>query len=86
MKLFLRYLIYSIIIWVIGFIILIMIPQFLWIPLLIILVIISNINWILYSVRKDKLNKNRLSDLDHLVYFFLTYFYSTVIRRTISTI
>ncbi|MCS4586115.1 hypothetical protein FZ990_15240 [Clostridium perfringens] len=70
MKLFLRYLIYSIIIWVIGFIILIMIPQFLWIPLLIILVIISNINWILYSVRKDKLNKNRLSDLDHLVYFF----------------
>ncbi len=47
-----------------------MIPQFLWIPLLIILVIISNINWILYSVRKDKLNKNRLSDLDHLVYFF----------------
>ncbi len=36
---------------------LIMIPKFLWIPLLIILVIISNINWILYSVRKDKLNK-----------------------------
>ena len=43
MKLFLRYLIYSIIIWVIGFIMLIMIPKFLWIPLLIILVIISNI-------------------------------------------
>ncbi|WP_423739310.1 hypothetical protein [Clostridium perfringens] len=57
LKLFLRYLIYSIIIWVTGFIILIIIPQFLWIPLLIILVIISNINWILYSVRKDKLNK-----------------------------
>ncbi|AWS27202.1 hypothetical protein CYK96_16460 (plasmid) [Clostridium perfringens] len=57
MKLFLRYLIYSIIIWVIGFIILIMIPQFLWIPLLIILVIISNINWILYSARKNKVNK-----------------------------
>ncbi len=36
---------------------LIMIPKFLWIPLLIILVIISNINWILYSVRKDKVNK-----------------------------
>ncbi|BDU93659.1 hypothetical protein SNUCP_31760 (plasmid) [Clostridium perfringens A] len=57
MKLFLRYLIYSIIIWVIGFIMLIMIPKFLWIPLLIILVIISNINWILYSVKKNEFNK-----------------------------
>ncbi|AQW28466.1 hypothetical protein CYK73_15700 [Clostridium perfringens] len=57
MKLFLRYLIYSIIIWVIGFIMLIMIPKFLWIPLLIILVIISNINWVLYSARKNKVNK-----------------------------
>ena len=57
MKLFLRYLIYSIMIWVIGFIMLIMIPKFLWIPLLIILVIISNINWVLYSARKNKVNK-----------------------------
>ncbi|MDB2040732.1 hypothetical protein PM018_10515, partial [Clostridium perfringens] len=57
LKLFLRYLIYSIIIWVIGFIMLIMIPKFLWIPLLIILVIISNINWVLYSARKNKVNK-----------------------------
>lgn len=36
---------------------LIMIPKFLWIPLLIILVIISNINWILYSARKNTVNK-----------------------------
>ncbi|HAT4309444.1 TPA: hypothetical protein I9080_003306 [Clostridium perfringens] len=48
--------IYSIILWATGFIILIMIPQFLWITLLIILVIISNINWILYSVSKYKNN------------------------------
>ena len=36
---------------------LIMIPKFLWIPLLIILVIISNINWVLYSARKNEVNK-----------------------------
>ena len=36
---------------------LIMIPKFLWIPLLIILVIISNIKWVLYSARKNKVNK-----------------------------
>ena len=36
---------------------LIMIPKFLWIPLLIILVIISNINCVLYSARKNKVNK-----------------------------
>ena len=36
---------------------LIMIPKFLWISLLIILVIISNINWVLYSARKNKVNK-----------------------------
>ncbi len=46
------------IIQVIGFIILLLIPQFLWIPLLIILIIISNVNWILYYLRKDKVNKN----------------------------
>ncbi len=40
---------------------LIMIPKFLWIPLLIILVIISNINWVLYSARKNKVNKKILT-------------------------